>query len=106
MAAEGDYSEGEQPARDEGTGDRRGDGASAAGEMAPLVSVMSGQSLPVPGPEIGHTAPSERPDYLADCLILHRGHTHSDLSTDSASYHSQHRCLAAACSSSVGVDRA
>lgn len=27
--------------------------ASAAGEIAPLVSVMSGQSLGVPGPEIG-----------------------------------------------------
>lgn len=45
-------------------------GASAAGEIAPLVSVMSGQSLSVSGPEIGHAAPSERPDPLACWPIL------------------------------------
>lgn len=44
-------------------------GASAAGEIAPLVSVMSGQSLGVLGPEIGHAAPSERPD--PPCLLAH-----------------------------------
>lgn len=37
-AAKGDYSEGDRPAR-----------APAAGEMAPLVSVMSGQRLHVQG---------------------------------------------------------
>lgn len=36
--------------------------ASAAGEKDPLVSVMSGQSRGVSGPEIGHDTPSERPD--------------------------------------------
>lgn len=45
-------------------------GASTAGEIAPLVSVMSGQSLGVLGPEIGQTAPSERPDPLACCPVL------------------------------------
>lgn len=41
-AAKGDYSEGDRPAR-----------APAAGEMAPLVSVMSGQTLMCRGSEIG-----------------------------------------------------
>lgn len=36
-------------------------GASAAGEIASLVSVMSGQSLSVLGPEIGHAASCESP---------------------------------------------
>lgn len=45
-------------------------GASAAGEIAPLVSVMSGQSLSVSGPEIGHAASSERPDPLVCWPIL------------------------------------
>ena len=54
-------------------------GASAAGEMAPLVSVMSGQSLGVLGPEIGHAAPSERPDPLTwwpilSCSSMMEGH--------------------------------
>lgn len=56
-------------------------GASAAGEMAPLVSVMSGQSLSVSGPEIGQAARSERPDYLARWPILRRGHLLSERRT-------------------------
>lgn len=36
-------------------------GVTAAGEIALLVSVMSGQSLGLLGSEIGHAAPSERP---------------------------------------------
>lgn len=36
-------------------------GVPAAGEIALLVSVMSGQSLGVMGPKTGPAAPSERP---------------------------------------------
>lgn len=44
--------------------------ASAAGEITPLVSVMSGQSLSVPGPEMVHAAPSEMPNPLVCWPIL------------------------------------
>jgi hypothetical protein len=53
------------------------------------------------GSEIGHAAPSERPDYLAYSPILQRVHTHSALHTEST-WHRQHHCLHPA---SLAVER-
>lgn len=58
----------------EGVLSERNQPNSAAGEKNPLVSIMSGQSLGVLGPGIGHAAPRERQDPLAHPAPLTKRH--------------------------------